>query len=76
MGIFGTGLARLLQVGGALSRGPQADRMQLPQDGFRRARWNRDDEGMFQWTTLPRRHAFGMKDVGHAVERSSTRSPA
>lgn len=74
MGIFGSGLARLLQVGGALSRGPQADRLQLPQDGLRRARWNRDEEGMFHWTTLPRRNTFGTKDVGHVVERSSPRS--
>ena len=73
MGIFSIGLARLLEVGGALSRGPQADRLQLPRDGARRARWSRDEFGLFQWT--PRR---GVQEKGpaHGPERASSRSAA
>jgi hypothetical protein len=75
MGIYGIGLARLLQVGGALSRGPQADRLQLPHDGTRRARWNGDEFGLVRWTGTLRR---GAPETGgeHESERASSRSAA
>ncbi len=75
MGIFGTGFARLLQVGGALTRGPQADRLQLPIDGARRSRWNRDEIGLVHWTGTLRRSVSGTGG-GHDSERASGRSAA
>jgi hypothetical protein len=75
MGIFSIGLARLLEVGGALSRGPQADRLQLPRDGDRRARWSRDEFGLFKWSGMPRRGATEA-GIAHGSERASSRSVA
>jgi hypothetical protein len=75
MGIYGIGLARLLQVGGALSRGPQMDRLQLPLDGAKRSRWNKDEFGSVRWTGTLRR---GAAETGgeHESERASSRSAA
>jgi hypothetical protein len=75
MGIYGTGFARLLQVSGSLTRGPQADRLQLPGDGARRSRWNRDELGLVRWTGTPRRGA-AETGGGHESERASGRSAA
>jgi hypothetical protein len=75
MGLY-HGLARLLEVGGALSRGPYgSDRLQLPRDGTRRTRWSRDEFGLFQWSAQPKR---GSQEVGasHDHKRAPSRSAA
>jgi hypothetical protein len=76
MGLF-HGLARLLEVGGALSRGPRSDRLELPRDAAGRARWNRDDVGLYQWSGsgMARRGALE-NGAGHEFKRASGRSAA
>ena len=70
MSMTGNGLARLLQVGGALSRGPRMDRLQLPRLIPRRDRWDRDEAGLFRWSATARR---GSPETGggHGPERAS-----
>jgi hypothetical protein len=75
MGIFGTGLARLLKVGGALSQGPLSERLQLPPVRLDRNRGGREEWGGFQWDGLGRRS--GSEANGkHGPQRASSRSVA
>lgn len=75
MGIFGTGLGRWLKVGGALTRGPLAERLQLPPVRLGRDRGEREESGRFRWDGMGRFGALEMSEK-HGPERASGRSAA